>query len=102
MQDHNSKFRGLNPAFCILVLVSLMQPATAASFSIPETLRYDLTWTGVKAGEATLEIADDGTGTKIASTARSAKWLSFFYTVDDRVESRLLKNQSANVVGQPV
>ncbi len=63
-------------------------------FNIPEKLVYDLTWTGIKAGEAILEIKDSGDQLLIISTARSAKWVSVFYTVDDRVESRLLKDIS--------
>ncbi len=104
MIDHNFKLREkllFNFAFCFFFFESLALPAAAVSFSVPERLNYDLTWTGIKAGEASLEITAEGTGLKITSTARSARWLSLFYTVDDRVESRLLRNQSSNGVGQP-
>jgi hypothetical protein len=74
--------------------------AEALPFAIPEILNYDLTWTGVKAGEASLEIRDEGSEMKIISTARSAKWVSVFFMVDDRVESRLSKRQPS--MGQPV
>lgn len=75
----------------ILYLVSsiLFFYSNTASFTIPERLQYDLTWTGIKAGEATLEILEDGDHLLIVSTARSAKWVSVFYKVDDRVESRI-------------
>jgi len=76
--------------------------AEAFAFKIPETLNYDLTWTGVKAGEASLEIRQNGDEITITSTARSAKWVSVFYTVKDIVESRLQKNQRMQGVGQPV
>ena len=74
--------------------------AEALSFTIPEILTYDLIWTGIKAGEASLEIRDEGNEMKIVSTARSAKWVSVFYTVNDIVESRLSKKKPS--MGQPV
>jgi len=73
----------------------------AASFAIPEKLVYNLTWTGIKAGTASLEIQNDGDNIKIISTAQSAKWVSVFYKVDDRVESTLIKNPSLSFIGQP-
>ncbi len=75
---------------------------TAFSFEIPETFKYDLTWTGIKTGEAYLEIIENAEGLKIKSTAKSAKWVSVFYTVDDLVESRLRKNRNSGIVGFPV
>ncbi len=93
----NLKFCLFKLAFCILLSYS-----DAFSFSIPEKLIYDLTWTGVKAGEASLEIRQNGEEITITSTARSIKWVSVFYTVKDIVESRLQKNQKTQGVGQPV
>lgn len=72
------------------------------AFQLPEILNYDLTWTGIKAGEASLEIRDSGEEVKILSTARSAKWVSVFYTVNDVVESRLAKNRKPGLIGQPL
>ncbi len=62
----------------------------AVTFSMPEKLIYDLTWTGFKAGTATLELKKEGNVVKIISTAQSASWVSAFYKVDDRVESTML------------
>ena len=59
---------------------------------MPELFNYDLSWAGVKAGEATLGAREDGDGVTIISTAKSSKWVSVFYTVNDVVESRLRKN----------
>jgi hypothetical protein len=89
----------------IFILISVpfllhLLSAEAFPFAIPETLNYDLTWTGIKAGEASLEIRDEGNEMKIISTARSAKWVSVFYTVNDTVESRLSKKRPS--MGQPV
>jgi len=76
--------------------------AEAFSFKIPEILHYDLTWTGIKAGEASLEIRQNGDEIYITSIARSIKWVSVFYTVNDMVESRLQKNLKTQGIGQPV
>lgn len=84
----------------LLIILCLLPISRAYSFNIPERLVYDLTWTGIKAGEATLEIRNDGDHLLIVSTARSAKWVSVFYTVDDRVESRLLKRNPDPGLGQ--
>lgn len=80
---------------------SVLSP-DAGSFQVPEKLQYDLTWAGVKAGEASLEIKEDGDEIKITSTAKSAKWVSVFYTVNDIVESRLSKDNANQTIGQPV
>ncbi len=71
------------------------------AFRVPEKLVYDLTWTGIKAGTATLEIARDGNAVRIVSTARSADWISIFYTVDDRTESVLMRPHPPALVGFP-
>lgn len=83
--------------FALLVTLSY-----AAPFKIPEKFVYDLTWTGIKAGTASLEAISNGDKVKIISTAQSAQWVSVFYTVDDRIESTLSKNSSPSVIGQPV
>ena len=60
----------------------------AGAFEIPERLEYDLKWLGIKAGESALEINRIGDErVMIVSTSRSIGWVSFFYPVDDRVES---------------
>lgn len=73
----------------ILLQVFFLPRSYASPFAIPEKFIYDLTWSGLKAGTATLELRDEGDRVKIVSIARSASWVSVFYTVDDRVESTL-------------
>lgn len=85
----------------LTALFFFLCPLTAEPFSIPEKLVYDLTWTGVKAGTATLEIINDKDALKIISTAHSADWVSLFYTVDDRIESRLSRAETKSIVGSP-
>ncbi len=92
----------LNFAFLIFNFTFFAATSHAASFNIPEKLVYDLTWTGVKAGEASLEILENGEKLSIISRAWSAKWISIFYKVDDRTESTMIKKNSPPFVGQPV
>jgi len=71
---------------CILQVLFFTVPQSEG-FGIPERLVYDLSWTGIKAGTATMEIRNDRDEMHIISTAFSAKWISAFYPVEDRVES---------------
>ncbi len=73
-------------------------PARAAEvpalFREPEQLVYDVTWMGIKAGQATLEIEGVGDfrgqpAVHLATTAHSTPFISKFYRVNDRSESYL-------------
>lgn len=86
---------------CALI-VSARPGAAVAGFQIPEKFVYDLTWAGIKAGTASLEVINQGDTLKIISTARSASWVSVFYTVDDRIVSTLLKSPGMLSVGRPL
>jgi hypothetical protein len=87
--------------FAIALFALACSTPVVWAFRVPEKLTYDLTWTGIKAGTATLEIIQNSDTMRIVSTAKSADWISFFYTVDDRVESVLLSPQPPSLVGQP-
>jgi hypothetical protein len=78
-------------AFFMILQISFQPVTYSAPLTAPEKFVYDLRWTGVKAGTASFEVKNDGDRVKILSTAESAPWVSVFYTVDDRVESTLLK-----------
>jgi hypothetical protein len=59
-----------------------------ASYPVPEKLVYDLKWSFIKAGTATLSIEHTVNGKiRITSTAVSADWISVFYPVKDMIES---------------
>lgn len=100
-RDRSGCWTVVFPLLCACFFLGLF-PGHAFALKVPEILRYNLTWVGIKAGEASLEVTDEGSWIKITSTARSAKWLSLFYVVDDRVESVLLKGGSSRFVGWPV
>lgn len=86
----------------IWLLFATFLSSNALAFTIPERLTYDLTWSGIKAGEAALEIKEEGDHLIIVSTAKSAKWVSVFYKVDDRVESRLKKGNHDSRIGYSI
>ncbi len=86
----------------LLFIVSIgLFSQNVSAFTVPEKLVFDLTWTGIKAGTATLEVVNEKGNTRIISTARSADWVSVFYTVDDRIESVLKSAQKPMLVGLP-
>jgi hypothetical protein len=94
---------GLQTLCCIFCLFLFrFSIAHAEPFKVPEKFIYDLTWAGIKAGTASLELKKEGDTVKIVSTAQSAQWVSVFYTVDDRIESILSHNPSFSSIGQPV
>ncbi|MBF0329035.1 MAG: DUF3108 domain-containing protein [Nitrospirae bacterium] len=66
-------------------------PKNSEAFNIPESLKLDLTWTGIKAGEAVMEVKDNGDTVQLVSKANSANWVSKFYHVEDVVTSTLKK-----------
>ncbi len=90
---------GFSLVACVICLM-LFSPAISSAFSVPEKLIFDLTWTGVKAGTAVLEVLNEKDTLKVISTANSAQWVSVFYTVDDRVEAVLAKGKSQIFMGQ--
>jgi len=96
-----SKDRLKSSCLFLCLVFLLVFSRSSSAFTGPEKLVFDLTWTGIKAGTSTLETVNDKGRTKIISTARSAKWVSLFYTVDDRVESLLRDEQTVSLIGLP-
>jgi len=102
MRNFMSYIRYFCACIAGIVICIFFVPKGGFSFAIPERLVYDLTWTGIKAGEAILEVKGGGDRLTITSRAQSAQWVSVFYTVDDRVESLLTKDSTKHGMGQPV
>lgn len=74
---------------------------TAAAFSVPERLEFELSYTGITAGHAVQEVRRVNNEIQIVSTARSADWLRIFFPVDDRIESYLNQGTSPIHIGMP-
>lgn len=79
------------------VAAFVLTVSASHALTVPEVLRYDLTWGGIKAGEAVLEIKNSGTTLQFISKASSAGWVSLFYKVDDLVVSTLTQGPSAGI-----
>ncbi|MHB8882473.1 MAG: DUF3108 domain-containing protein [Thermodesulfovibrionales bacterium] len=86
--------------FAIFILLTVLFPGPVLSFQVPETLHYDISWTGIKAGESVVSIKKVDDHVVITVTTRSAKWVSVFYKVDDVVESTLTAGNDKNILGQ--
>ena len=85
-----------------ILLILPLSAVRASSFQAPEEFIYDLTWAGIKAGTASMELRNDDGRTRIISTAQSAKWISVFYTVDDRVVSVVSEDSNRSSPGLPL
>lgn len=81
--------KGLTVVFysMFLLAMAVFSARFAFAFEVIERFEYDLRWLGIKAGTAELEVGKEGENIRIVSTARSDRWVSVFYPVDDRVES---------------
>lgn len=68
------------------IIYFLLPAVSSFAFTTPERLEYNLKWVGIHAGTALLGIDTSGETYVITSRALSAKYISLFYKVDDRVE----------------
>ena len=83
------------------VLILLPLTTQSAAYTVPEKLEYDLTWSGIKAGTASLEVAENGPYIQFISRAVSSDFVSIFYRVEDLVVSSLLKEPNQALPGKP-
>lgn len=79
----------LAPVLLLSLLALAAACAEAKASAVPETLNYQLTWTGVKIGTSTLSTVPSGGGVEITSKVKSEAWSSPFYKVDDLETSKL-------------
>lgn len=79
--------------FCT-VLVS-----SASALTVPERLVYDVSWGGMKAGSAVLEVAEHGEDLRLVNTIRTSGLFSAMFTVDDKSESVISRGPARS--GQP-
>ncbi|MBU5614598.1 DUF3108 domain-containing protein [Geomonas azotofigens] len=78
-----------HPVLLLTLFVLFTAGAQARAASVPETLNYQLTWTGVKIGTSTLATAMSGNSLEITSRVKSEPWSAPFYKVDDLETSKL-------------
>ncbi|MBF0558582.1 MAG: DUF3108 domain-containing protein [Nitrospirae bacterium] len=92
-------------AFSVVYCLFSVFVSSADCFPIPEHLRYDLTWSGIKTGDAVLEVKQRGENIQLISKANTSPWASLFFLVDDTVVSTIRKrkdNSSAGFIGVPL
>jgi hypothetical protein len=80
-------------------VLSLLVVTDASAIKIPERLEYDLTWSGILAGKATLEVEDTGDDILFKSRAISSPVVTVFYKVEDTAVSRLKKGKHKTLPG---
>lgn len=75
----------------LALLVGIVVPSSLAAdaVGIPETLIYDLTWTGIPVGTARQSIRREDGSFVIRASFASNSWLSRIHRVDNAVEARL-------------
>ncbi len=69
----------------MLLLAAFILPVHA--LPPPERLVYDVTWNGISAGSAVIELTRQEPGFKAVNTIRSAGLVSTIFRIDDRIES---------------
>ncbi|UCG77783.1 MAG: DUF3108 domain-containing protein [Nitrospirota bacterium] len=71
----------------IIVFISFLtvMSVQAEAFNVPEWLKYELKWLGIKAGTATMSVEMKDSNYVIESRAESTDFISSFYKVDDRI-----------------
>lgn len=74
---------------CILLLSTAA--SSGAAVMGPERLVYDVTWTGMKAGSAVLEVTPQGDDFRIVNTIRSSGLVSAFFKIDDKTEATVTR-----------
>jgi len=80
----------------ICCLLCAICPAYASDSPIKAKFVYNIYWSGIKAGEATLSYENTPEGIIITSRAESAPFISIFYKVDDLSQSILAPDGHPN------
>lgn len=75
----------------IFALIALFIPFEAWGFAVPEKLIFDVTWSGLKVGEVSAEISEDGRDMKMLGRGQTSGWVSVFYKISDTLVSRVDK-----------
>jgi len=68
-----------------LFLAACLGPSVCEGYQVPERLDYDISWMGVRVGSASLSTARKDSGQMVSATAKTKKWVSLFYEVDDEL-----------------
>jgi hypothetical protein len=85
----------------IITALTLLLLSVSSGFAFPATerLEFDLTWSGILAGYASIEVKEKGNEVQFISTATSAPVVSAFYKVEDTAVSTLRKGPHKTLPG---
>ena len=95
-RSRGNEFWQIFISFSIYCLLCTICPVYASDPVIKAKFVYDIYWSGIKAGEATLSYENTPEGITITSTAQSAPFISIFYKVDDLSQSTLYPDGHPN------
>jgi len=84
----------MRPAAILFLLLLCPAIIAAEPGTIPETLHYDLSWTGIPVGSARQSITRDGETIRIRASFASNSWLSRIHRVDNSIETTLRPDPS--------
>lgn len=99
MRERRSKGKELWQIFIFLSICCLLcaiYPVYASDSNVKAKFVYNIYWSGIKAGEATLSYENTPEGITITSTAQSVPLISIFYKVDDLTQSILAPDGHPN------
>ena len=85
----------------LFLLLVFLPVSPASALVVPEKLVYDVSWTGVKAGSAVLQVTGGGDELRIVNTIRSTGLMSAFFSIDDRTESVISAKSGESLSGLP-
>jgi len=85
----------------VLLFCCVLNAMTALNASAAERLEYVLFWNGLAAGNAALEMKENGESVELSSSVTSTPLASVVYTVNDQVVSVLRRGSGAPGIGAP-
>ena len=88
-------------ALCAALLFTFLVPA-ASALSVPERLAYEVSWSGIQAGNGVQEVTSRGGELHIVYTVHSSGLVNAFFPIDDRTESVLSQGSGAGGFGMPL
>jgi len=88
-------------ASLVAALFAILLTASASALTVPEQLRYDVSWSGIKAGTAVQEVTPREGELHIVYTVHSSGWINTFFPIDDRTESVLSRGNGSEPFGMP-
>ena len=88
-------------ALCAALFFTLLAPA-ASALGVPERLAYEVSWSGLQAGNAVQEVTSRDGELHIVYTVHSSGLANAFFPIDDKTESVLSRSGGSGSFGLPI